>query len=153
MSDKVRVAIFDVLGDISGLSVLDAYAGSGAAGLEALSRGAGNVVAIESARSALEAIRRNQGALGVAWGFTVIASTVETWAAKPENDGLMFDIIIADPPYARLDIDVLEKLSRHLKERGIMVISHYKTIKLDAIGNLTKTVEKRYGDSSVTMFQ
>ncbi|HEX7259794.1 MAG TPA: 16S rRNA (guanine(966)-N(2))-methyltransferase RsmD, partial [Candidatus Saccharimonadia bacterium] len=122
MTDKVRAALFDSLGAISGASVLDVYAGSGAVGFEALSRGAGNVQAIEHARSAIQAIQANQSALDLTWGYALHQKKVEAWLAHRSNE--VFDIVIADPPYEYLKTDVLEKLGILLKPQGIMVVSH-----------------------------
>ncbi|HUD10788.1 MAG TPA: RsmD family RNA methyltransferase, partial [Candidatus Saccharimonadia bacterium] len=69
LSEKVRAALFDVVGPVTGLTVLDAYAGSGAAGFEAASRGAVLVDAIESDNRVARVIQQNAGILGLDWGY------------------------------------------------------------------------------------
>lgn len=100
--DRAREALFasaqSELGSFEGLRVLDLYAGSGALGLEALSRGAVRVLLVESDRRAAAAIRRNIAALGLP-GARVTAERVERVLARGPEDG-PFDLLLADPPYA-----------------------------------------------------
>ncbi|HEV7207211.1 MAG TPA: 16S rRNA (guanine(966)-N(2))-methyltransferase RsmD [Mycobacteriales bacterium] len=99
-ADRVREALFSSLGDLSGLRVLDLYAGSGALGLEALSRGAAISTLVEREPGAAAVIRRNVDELGLS-GATVVATTVERYLAlTPEP----YDLVLADPPYA-MDLD------------------------------------------------
>ncbi|NLG56154.1 MAG: 16S rRNA (guanine(966)-N(2))-methyltransferase RsmD [Rhodococcus sp.] len=115
-SDRVREALFSALEsriDLDGAAVLDLYAGSGALGLEALSRGAEHVVLVESDAKAAAVIRENITAVGVTGAQLRLApvATVVGQAADRE-----FDVVLADPPYAVSDeavTDVLESLSRH----------------------------------------
>src|SRR4051812_18161400 len=97
-SDRVREALFSILGDVEGLRVLDLYAGSGALGIEALSRGAGQTVFVESGRRAADAIRANLRAVGdpdaMIWVGDALAYLRR---ADPEAP---FDLVFADPPYS-----------------------------------------------------
>ncbi len=98
-SERVREALFNALevaGELRGTQVLDLYAGSGALGLEALSRGAGGALFVEHDRRAVEVLKGNVAALGL--GGTVRAGTVESVVAAPAPQ--TFDIVLADPPYA-----------------------------------------------------
>jgi 16S rRNA (guanine966-N2)-methyltransferase len=101
-SDRAREGLFSalesMLGGLSGTRVLDLYAGSGAVGLEAASRGAGAVLLVESDRRALEVVRANVLALGLP-GTQVRGDTVERLAATP-NPGAPYDLAFLDPPYA-----------------------------------------------------
>jgi 16S rRNA (guanine966-N2)-methyltransferase len=97
-SERVREALFsrlEHLGVVDGARVLDVYAGSGALGLEAASRGAVSVVLVEAAREAAEVCRRNVGALGLT-GVSVAAERAERFAERP---GGPFDLVLLDPPY------------------------------------------------------
>src|SRR5580765_8564485 len=85
MGDKVRAALFDVVGSVNGAVVLDAYAGSGAAGFEALSRGAAMVEAIEANKSVARTIEANLKLLGIDWGYNLHTIKVETWLGLPAN--------------------------------------------------------------------
>ena len=98
--DKARGGLFNSLGslvDLEGAAVLDLYAGSGALGLEALSRGAAEVVFVESGPRVLPVLRANLAAVGLPGG-TVLAGSVPTVLAGPAPRG--FDVVLADPPYA-----------------------------------------------------
>lgn len=100
-SDRAREGLFatvqSLIGDLSGLRVADLYAGSGAVGLEALSRGAAHVLLVESSRHALAAIRANVDALGLP-GAEVVAGRVERALRRPPPRP--YDLVFADPPYA-----------------------------------------------------
>ncbi len=98
--DRAREALFNSLGtmlDLDGAVVLDLYAGSGALGLEALSRGAASVVFVESAPGVLPVLRENLAAVGLPGG-RVVAGSVPTVVAGPPP--ARFDVVLADPPYA-----------------------------------------------------
>ena len=117
-SDRAREGLFatvmSLTGSLAGKRVLDLYAGSGAVGLEALSRGAGHVLLVESAAPALRVIRANVASLGLP-GAVVSADRVERMLTRgPAGDP--YDVVFADPPYAMADADVtamLTALARH----------------------------------------
>jgi 16S rRNA (guanine966-N2)-methyltransferase len=116
-SDRVREALFSRLehqGLLDGTRVLDLYAGSGALGLEAASRGAREVVLVEEARTAVAAIRRNIAQTGLA-GCSVVAGRVERVLGQPASEA--FDLVLADPPYP-LDDESLGVVLDLLVERG-----------------------------------
>jgi 16S rRNA (guanine966-N2)-methyltransferase len=97
-ADRVREAIFDVLGslvDLEGLAVGDLFAGSGALGIEALSRGAASVVLVETAPAALAAIEDNLRALGLDDRATVVGEDALRFVGRPHH----FDVALCDPPY------------------------------------------------------
>lgn len=105
-SERVREALFSALEstlDIDGAHVLDLYAGSGALGLEALSRGAARAVLVESDRRAVDVLRRNVAAVGLP-GAEVLAAPVHAILGKPADTP--FDVVFADPPYAISDTDL-----------------------------------------------
>ena len=98
--DKARGGLFNSLGslvDLEGAAVLDLYAGSGALGLEALSRGATTAVFVESAPRVLPVLKANVAAVGLP-GARVVAGSVPTVLAGPAPQA--FDVVLADPPYA-----------------------------------------------------
>ncbi|QWQ31115.1 16S rRNA (guanine(966)-N(2))-methyltransferase RsmD [Candidatus Minimicrobia vallesae] len=99
MGERVRSAMFNSLGEsIRGARVLDAFAGSGAVGLEALSRGAESAVFVERDRVAQRVIAENISILGVEEKSIVIKTTIVNWLESASSTG-EFDIIFADPPY------------------------------------------------------
>ena len=95
MSDKVRGSIFTTLGDLSGMSICDAYSGSGALAIEAISRNAKSAVAIEADPRVAKLIGANLKALGISAKVKLIANKIETWLAYSEDH---FNVILADPP-------------------------------------------------------
>jgi 16S rRNA (guanine966-N2)-methyltransferase len=114
-SDRAREGLFaavtSIIGSLAGARVLDLYAGSGAVGLEALSRGAGHVLLVESGARAARVIRENIEAIGLA-GAEVITDRVERMLARgPGPAGGRYDIVFADPPYALADREVSAMLS------------------------------------------
>ena len=114
-SDRAREGLFatvtSMVGSLAGTRVLDLYAGSGAVGLEALSRGAGHVLLVEAGTRASRVIRENVAAIGLP-GAEVITDRVERVLARgPAPDGGRYDIVFADPPYALADREVSAVLS------------------------------------------
>jgi 16S rRNA (guanine966-N2)-methyltransferase len=95
-SDRVREALFSILGDVSGLRVLDLYAGSGALAIEALSRGAASAVLVESDRRALDAIRANLEPLAGVEARVERRDALAWLRASSER----FDLVLLDPPYS-----------------------------------------------------
>ncbi len=125
-SDRVREALFSALDArdlLAGARVLDLYAGSGALGLEALSRGAAAVVLVESDRGAASVVRANAEALGFGTTATVVTTTVERAVALPAD--VPFDLVLLDPPYA-VDEAVLDRVLARLAQAwlapGAMVV-------------------------------
>ena len=125
--DRVKEALFSVLGDIRGRRVVDLYAGTGALGIEALSRGVSHACFVERARGALECLRRNLTELGLAADSTVLARGVESVGADLLRLG-PHDLIFCDPPWASMVavMNLLDKLriSSWLASDGIFILEH-----------------------------
>ncbi len=121
MSDKMRGALFNTLGDIEELTILDAFAGSGALGLEALSRGAASVIAIDVDKGAAETIVSNSETLRLRSQIKVIRANASSWSDN--NSDMLFDLVLLDPPYDQINVDILMKLANHTKPDGIAVFS------------------------------
>jgi len=151
MSDKGRGALFNVLGDITGLSVLDAFAGSGALSFEALSRGAATVTAIDNDQSAYTSIVRNSQELGLGKELKTIRVHAGTWSN--DNPEHVFDVIIIDPPYDKIQEELLSRLALHAKTGGIVTCSlpPTYTAHLDANFELLKT--KDFGDARLEFYR
>lgn len=117
MGERERLALFNMLGNLAGMSVLDVFAGSGALGIEAISRGAAHVVFIEKNAAAARVIRENLVALGAS-GEVIVGDVASAYLAEK------FDTILADPPYDNFEIEKILPLVDLLKDGGTLVLSH-----------------------------
>ena len=118
MGAREGIALFNMIGNnLLDFAVLDAYAGSGALGMEALSRGAAYAVFIEKNRAAAEAIKTNLKTLGV-------DGTVEVCSVKNYKDDEEYNLVLADPPYDKFDTSEVQHLVQFVAENGIFVLSH-----------------------------
>jgi 16S rRNA (guanine966-N2)-methyltransferase len=149
-ADRVREAAFNLIGPVDGASVLDLFAGSGAMGLEALSRGAERVTFVESDRSACRAIERNLEQLRLT-GARIVCNDVLRFLATERTQ---YDLVLVDPPY-----DVVEslqmRLSRYLPtvlaERGLLVFETSSRDEPDL--PLPQRTSRRYGAARLTLFE
>jgi 16S rRNA (guanine966-N2)-methyltransferase len=153
LSEKVRAALFDVVGDPAGFTVLDAYAGSGAAGFEALSRGAVLVDAIESNPRVGRLIHQNAQALGLDQNFVLHQMTIATWLASPPQNPPRYQLIIADPPYNQLDPDILEHLTSFLTSGGVLVVSQNSKTASPQLKSAGLATRKTYGDTALSFYK
>ncbi len=151
MSEKMRGAIFGILGDISGLSILDAFAGSGAIGLEAISRGASKVVSIEVDKKAHMIIDKNIKSLGVEDKITPVRAYLNAWSTRHASE--LFDIIVADPPYDNLPLRDLKVLPKHLKDNGLLILSFPKKADWYPFNGCKLLESKSYGDSTLYIYK
>ena len=155
LSEKVRAAIFDVVGSVEGFTVLDAYSGSGAAGFEAVSRGALLAEGIENNAQVARTIQANEKELELGFSYILHQVSLETWLASPAQQPptSRYDLIIADPPYLRLEEDLLEKLSGYLNPNGILVVSHGGKLASPVLQSVKLKQHKVYGDSALSFYQ
>jgi 16S rRNA (guanine966-N2)-methyltransferase len=149
----VREATFARLGALDGMRVLDLYAGSGALGIEALSRGATSALFVERARAALAALRRNVSALGITESVRVVEREAVPAIAALGRAGERFDLVLIDPPYeSGEDARALAALSAAgILARGAMVVvERSRRHDLAATPGLVLVDERRYGDTVVS---
>lgn len=151
MSDKVRGALFNALGELDGLTVLDAFAGSGACSLEAISRGASEVLAIDIDPEAVKTIAANVRELGLEDVITVRRKNISGWSRN--NQTMQFDIVLADPPYNDIRPDVLERLAAHVKPGGLFVLSWPGSEPLRDFAGLDVVLHKTYGDAQLVFYR
>ncbi len=158
-SDRLRETLFDILGPaVAGSLFVDAYAGTGAVGIEALSRGARRVIFIEIARGAVLLIRRNLEALGAADGAEIVHDDARRALARLEARGECADLLFLDPPYEdeeeyRRALELLSH-SAPLARTGAIVFEHRATLPLpDFLGQLESFRRVRQGDACLTFFR
>lgn len=149
MSDKMRGAMFNMLGDVEGLTVLDAFAGSGALAFEAVSRGASNVVAIEQDRNAQRTIAENIAALKVANRVALVKAGAGSWLRTTDT---LFDLILLDPPYDALQINLLTELVQRARPTGVVVLSWPGKQEPPQFHGWELETSKQYGDGSLHIY-
>src|SRR5690349_2308196 len=119
MSERIRGSLFNMLGDLNGKTVLDAFAGSGALSFEAISRGAKHVLALEKDKTAQKIIAKNIVSLGVEDRVKLIKANCRMWSEQ--NPQVTFDLILLDPPYHNMQLSTVSLLTNHLNANGLMV--------------------------------
>lgn len=151
-SEKVREAIFNILPDVEGMQVLDLFAGSGALGIEALSRGAAHATFVDQGKAALASVRGNLRDLGLDARATVLSGDAVALASRhvPRSP---WQLVFIDPPY-RSDLAVRSATAlAHLAEDAVVVIEHdRRNAPPDEVGSLLRTDERRYGDTLVSFY-
>lgn len=159
-SARVREALFSILSaHVAGARVLDLYAGTGAIGIESLSRGARHVVFVENQAKTAWLLRDNIERCGYTRQCVVLTRNVETFLTAPPawHEPLAFDIVFADPPYQRTDLTkFLERLSLSgtLAPDGRAILEHETRRPVPTrVGSLTQTRQARYGDTTLTFYQ
>lgn len=151
--DRVREAAFNLIGPVEGARVLDLYAGSGAMGLEALSRGAARVVFVESHLAPLHTIERNLAKLDLV-GAVVVRDDAPAHLSAEARRGSRYDLVLIDPPYRMLQRE-LERLAPHLPSivspDGIVVVESASADEPELPLPLRTT--RRYGSTRLTVFE
>jgi 16S rRNA (guanine966-N2)-methyltransferase len=151
--DRAREAAFTLIGPVDGARVLDLYAGSGAMGLEALSRGAESVTFVERDRAAAETILRNLDKLRLESAIVVREDAARALAAEAAG-GRRYDLVLIDPPY-RILAGLLPMLSTYLpsvvSSDGLVVVE--SDAREEPELPLPKRTSRRYGSARITVFE
>jgi len=158
-ADRVKEALFSILGsrvDLAGAAVLDLFAGSGALGIEALSRGAAAVTFVEQDHDARRALQANLERCGVADRARTIGQAVQAALARLAGQGGRFDGVLMDPPYGRGLADRalgLLAAGALVRPDGWVAAEHHVDDPLaDAYGDLRLTTARRYGKTVVSLY-
>jgi 16S rRNA (guanine(966)-N(2))-methyltransferase RsmD len=156
-ADRVKEALFNILPhDLSGLKVLDLFAGTGNLSLEALSRGAAEAVLVDASRGAARAIRENLQTLGFSGKSQVWIIPVLRSLRLLSRRGETFDLVFLDPPYERDWVrKTLRAIARQglLREGGTLVVEHGVREKVEVdYGPLTLKDQRRYGTTLLSFF-
>ena len=157
-SDRVREALFSILGPLDGIDVIDLFAGSGALGLEAVSRGAASATLVESSRPALAIIRRNVESLGMGERVRVIGRDWRAALAAERAASRSFGLCLCDPPYTLTDRVVAgigAALAPVMASPGTVVIEHSAALSPPHPSGLeiATRIDRSYGDSAVSVMR
>ena len=152
-SDRVRENVFNLVGQLDDARVLDLFAGSGALGIEALSRGASSAVFVERDPDAVRAIERNLDRLRLT-GARVVRGDVLLAIAQEEAAGAKYDLVLVDPPYGMLT-EIQPRLARHLPPlltaNGLVVVETDARVEPEL--PLPVRTSRKYGQTRVTLFE
>jgi 16S rRNA (guanine966-N2)-methyltransferase len=152
-SDRVRENVFNLVGPVDGARVLDLFAGSGALGIEALSRGATTAVFVEHDADAVRTIERNLDHLRLT-GARVVRGDVARTIADEATVGAKYDLVLVDPPYGMLT-EIQPSLARHLPQ--LLAADGLLVVETDARTEpelpLPVRTSRKYGHTRVTLFE
>lgn len=154
--DFVREALFNIIGqDIAGSSFMDAYAGTGAVGMEALSRGAKDATFVEKSVKACHLIRENLRSLDFLNRSQIFNSDTLFAFEKMKLKGLTFDVIFMDPPYNSGELDKSLKflLSSQLLKPGALIIAQYSFGEVSDLSGYSLMKQKKYGKTVLTFLR
>lgn len=152
MSDRVRGSMFSIICDeIQDAEVLDAFAGTGSLGLEAISRGAVSATFVERDRQANLALMENIKKLGVENITTLVQLGLNTWIDKNQNKS--YDVIFVDPPYDNLQLSTVSRLVGLLKPNGLMILSYPGRGEVPSIMGVVVVDNRSYGNAGLTLYR
>ena len=152
MGERIRGSLFNIIGDVEGLSVLDAFAGSGSIGLEMLSRGAKNATFIEKDRIAQKVIEKNIADLDFKNESKLIRGSVASWD-ETNDKSAQFDIIVADPPYHDLQLSTVSRLQKYLSPKGLMILSYPGRELAPTVNGVVVVDIRLYGDAALAFYR
>jgi len=150
----VKEAIFNIIGPgIAGVHVLDLFAGSGALGIEALSRGAASVTFVDRESRGLAILRQNLDTLDLKARSNIVRGEVVRWLEASPDEIKRAGVVFLDPPYEDLALDrSLKVIDREVSDATVLV-EHSRRHQLPALARLHVDRERRYGDTMVTVFR
>jgi len=154
ITDRVKETLFAILGDrVPGASVLDLYAGTGAIGIEALSRGAARADFVERGREALAALRANLERTGLGADATIHPLTVERFLEDAPPDA-RWNLVVLDPPYeTHAMVAPLRSLLPHLEPGASVVLKHFWRTEPPDLDGLRLTRQRRFGETMLTFLE
>jgi 16S rRNA (guanine(966)-N(2))-methyltransferase RsmD len=150
----VKQAIFNLVGPgIEGADVLDLFAGSGALGIEALSRGAAAVTFVDHQARGLAILRQNLDVLGLKERARIVRGDVVRWLEASPDTVKRAGVVLLDPPYDDVVLDRALKVLDRTVEQATVVAEHSRRQEMPALDRLQVDRQRRYGDTMVTVFK
>ncbi len=161
MGERVRSAIFNSLaGIIEGSSFLDAFGGSGACGLEALSRGANQVTIVEKDRGVFQMLTKNVEDLNLASNARLSLINGPIFSVLQNMEGQLFELILCDPPYDLVEgagVSALQEslnlVARHLEKNGTLILSWPERVELPTLSGLKLKNQKKYAGAKIGWYE
>lgn len=151
MSERARGGLFNKLGNITSMRLLDPFAGSGAISIEAVSRGVREAIAIEKDLKAYTVLRRNCETLNVSDRIRSIRANCRSWSEN--NPRELFDLIICDPPYQNIQLSTVTFMLKHLNHNGLMVLSHTGRGEAPTVNGVVVVDKRLYGDAALSFYR
>lgn len=153
MGDRQRSALFNMLGDVSGLTLFDPYGGSGAISFEALSRGAKHVFITELDKAAFKTIHQNIEDLGLRDDKRVHAIQGNCISWSKRNQGTLFDLVVCDPPYDAVLLRDIEQLGTHVEPGGTLVLSWPEPLGAEDLPGFTILRDRTYANARLVFYR
>jgi 16S rRNA (guanine966-N2)-methyltransferase len=152
---KTRAAIFNILAArIPDAKVIDLYSGSGALGIEALSRGAARVTFVERDWACVSVLRQNLATAGYDKEAHLVTAEAKSWLLRRSPDLEVADVVLADPPYGETELTALvQALAETVPIGALVVVEHSCKSEPGPVQQLAVVDRRRYGDSALTLFQ
>jgi len=152
MSERVRGSLFNIIGsELLDAEVLDAFAGSGAVGLEAISRGARSVQFVDRDRVASRMLAENIESLGLGEEAKSTRASLSSWIDGDVDK--TYDLIFADPPYNDLQLSTVSKLVGLLKPNGLMILSYPGRCELPTVNGVVVVDNRSYGNAALAFYR
>lgn len=152
MSDKVRGALFNMLGDIDGLAVLDPFAGTGAISFEAISRGAASALLIEQDKAAQRVIAQNIRNLGLDRQTQLVRASASAWLQTSLSEQT-FDLVICDPPYHDLQVPLIVRLAERVAAGGLLILSWPSKTEPPMLDGFSQIENRAHGDAQLVFYR
>lgn len=152
MSERIRNSLFNIIGDeIVGANILDAFAGSGSLGFEAISRGAAHASFIENDRVAYQTLIDNIEVINVRKKCSTFFMDLNTYIAK--NSNIQYDVIFTDPPYDNLQLSTISRLVKILSPNGIMILSYPGRGEIPPVDGIVVVDNRSYGTAALAFYR
>jgi len=146
----MRGALFNILGDLDNLTVLDPFGGTGALSFEAISRGATSATTIEHDVVAQKTIEKNMHVLALEKHINLIRASAQSWLRTTDTQ---FDVVLCDPPYNNTQISLLAELTKRVHKDGIFVLSFPASEEAPKEIKLQLIKQQQYGDGQLFFYQ